>query len=131
MYIKMSIKLIVVGVGPHARRIYLPALKQLQAKYDVEVTVTIELISTQHQTKEFFKTLGLQTEFFFVDPFFASLPKNVRLQLDRFVEEKGINGVIIATEPLSHKAYAEWALTKGLHILMDKPISSRKRVVSD
>ncbi len=41
-----------------------------------------------------------------------------------------INGIIIATEPLAHYCYAYWALKNGLHILMDKPITTREHVVS-
>ena len=46
-------------------------------------------------------------------------------QLDKIVEDKNIQGVIISTEPMAHVGYAKWALKRGLNILMDKPISVR------
>lgn len=42
-----------------------------------------------------------------------------------------MQAVIISTEPLVHYAYAKWALSAGLNILMDKPITARKDVVSN
>jgi hypothetical protein len=44
------------------------------------------------------------------------------------VREKKIRGVIISTDPLAHKASAKWALSMGLDILMDKPITTRMGV---
>jgi Oxidoreductase family, NAD-binding Rossmann fold len=43
--------------------------------------------------------------------------------LDRLVKEHEIDGVIVASEPKSHKAYLKWALAQNLHILADKPIT--------
>jgi predicted dehydrogenase len=47
------------------------------------------------------------------------------------METHAINAVVICTDPLSHRAYASWALDMGLDILMDKPITTRRDAAND
>ena len=58
------------------------------------------------------------------------LPSEVADILDQIVKNEHITGVIISTEPLAHVCYAEWALSRGLSILMDKPVSTRENAVN-
>jgi hypothetical protein len=34
-------------------------------------------------------------------------------------------GCIVATEPRSHRLYAEWAIRQGMHVLLEKPVTAR------
>lgn len=52
-----------------------------------------------------------------------SISKKLSIMLDFLVKKHSINAVIIATDPLVHKPYAIWCVNKGLHVLMDKPIT--------
>src|SRR3989344_9586843 len=72
-------------------------------------------------------------EMLYLDSFDAAagIPDHSRAMLDALVNKFDIQGVAISTEPTAHKVYAEWALRKRLHILMDKPISARKAISVD
>lgn len=126
-----SINLILIGVGPHAKRVYIPALCQLQKRYNVRLLLAIDLLQEEEPVKQFFSQSCLQPELLLISPFKGAMPVLLRQQLNEFVATHEVHGVIIATEPTSHRAYAEWALEKELHILMDKPISTRDHIVSD
>ena len=114
-------RIILVGCGPHARRIYLPALRRIE---HIELSLVIDLESQDSIVRKAI-TENSETELLLIKPFSGSIPVDMALWLSNFVVEKEIKGVIIATEPLVHKAYAEWALQNGLSILMDKPFTAR------
>jgi hypothetical protein len=51
--------------------------------------------------------------------------------LNTIIDKHEINCVIISTEPLSHFKYAKFAINKGLHILLDKPVTAYPDVVNN
>ncbi|MBW8684762.1 Gfo/Idh/MocA family oxidoreductase [Chitinophaga rhizophila] len=122
-----KIHVILIGCGPHARRVYLPALRTLK---NVNLALVIDLESEQSVVQH---ALGNDhdTALWLIQPFNSQLPPELSTRLSQFVREKQIKGVIIATEPLVHRAYAEWALANSLSILMDKPITTRVNVTSN
>ena len=120
-------KIILIGCGPHARRVYLPALHRIS---NIKLELIIDLESQGSEVLKAAKNFE-QTELWLIQPFTDVMPAELAKRLSNFVREKEISGVIIATEPLVHKAYAEWALQNGLNILMDKPITTRVNAISD
>lgn len=124
------VKLALIGCGPHARRIYLPALRALRRRYPLELSIVVELAPLAESVVAAVVANGFAPDTLFVDRFSGSLPEQLAEELSRRVRQHGIGGVIIATEPLVHKAYAQWALAQGLNILVDKPISARVDAVS-
>lgn len=123
---KDTVNVILIGCGPHARRIYLPALRNLkQVKLALVVDLESEALTVRNAVAD------LETELWLIQPFAGELPSALKNKLSAFVAEKQIDGVIIATEPLVHRAYAEWALADELNILMDKPITTRTDVTSN
>lgn len=122
-----SANIILIGCGPHSKRVYLPAIKNIE-QLNLKLVVDLESQSSSLVTslKEF-----PEAELILIQPFEISLPPNLSNQLSKYVEANNISGVIIATEPLVHKAYAEWAIKNGLNILIDKPITARANAVSD
>jgi predicted dehydrogenase len=120
-------RIILVGCGPHAKRVYLPALRRIQ---DIELSLVIDLESQGTSVRKAL-TGNPETELLLIKPFPESLPADLAFRLSGFVLDREITGVIIATEPLVHRAYAEWALQNGLSILMDKPITARACATSN
>lgn len=119
-----------IGCGPHAKRIYLPKLRHLYNGGAVELRVVVDV---EAQRKAVSAALALHfgnhmPHMHLTRPFTSptTLPKNLALSLDMLVKKHAINAVIISTAPLAHMQYALWAARKGLHILMDKPISARR-----
>lgn len=123
-----SINLLLIGVGPHARRIYAPALKTFAADFPIRLAAAVDLKSQKSVVNEYLEEQNYDLEMIYLDPFDAKngIPEDSKVILDALVKKYEIQGVVIATEPTSHKVYAEWALNNGLHILMDKPVSARK-----
>lgn len=128
---EMPLQIMIIGLGPHAKRAYIPALIDLRKKYKLKIALVVELREKASDTKAYVQKNLPGTATCFVDKFGVELPKDVDESLTTLVKENQIDGVIISTEPLAHVAYAKWALKNNLHILMDKPISTHKNVVSD
>lgn len=122
------INLILVGLGPHSKRVYIPALKNL---VNVRIKLIVELLEKKQETSDYLIREHLNSDLLFVDKFEDSLPSIYQTYLTKYVKDKSIQGIIIATEPTAHKPYALWALDNKLHILMDKPITARPNSVSD
>lgn len=124
--------IIEIGFGPHAKRIYGPALLELGNKYNTRLSLVVDLKEKADDVIDFFRNYNKKPDFLFINPFSSDiLPPKVNRYLSEYVKRKRINGVIISTEPLSHYAYARWALDLGLNILMDKPITTERNAVSD
>ena len=121
-----------IGIGPHARRIYLPFFDKYKSKFKINLCVGVECKEKKQRTKEYLSQLSMNIEnLLFIDPFSEKMPKKVEGDLNQLIKINKISTVIIATEPTVHKAYAVWALKNNLHVLMDKPITTRKNVVFD
>lgn len=116
----------VVGLGNHARRIYLPALNKYKDRFGISI-YGVDLSPTEESLNSYLAKKGIEMKTVFLNPFEAKekLPKEVSTKLNNIVKKNNISAIIISTDPTTHKVYAQWALTKGLHILMDKPISTR------
>ena len=125
-------KIMVIGIGPHARRIYVPSILRLAKKYPVELCVGVDLESSKDTIEGYLSKQNIALEMHYVDTVDKSgnLSKQTVNSLDGIIKSKQINGVIIATDPLTHKSYANWALSRNLNILMDKPITSRRNVTT-
>ena len=121
--------IMLIGCGPHARRIYAPAIF-LQKKYNINIKVIIELKQKEQDVISFISKYTDNIEYFFVNRFKSPhrLPPAVEDKMDYLVNKYNITGVIISTDPLNHMQYALWAEKRGLHILMDKPISTRSNI---
>jgi predicted dehydrogenase len=119
--------LILIGCGPHAKRVYLPAIQNIEG---AKISLIVELVDEKKSVQDIIEKYG-HVETYFTPWFEETLPEKLIVFLDDHIQNFNIEGVIIATEPLIHKAYSKWALSRGLNILLDKPITTRKNVVSD
>lgn len=59
------------------------------------------------------------------------MPHGLSTELKNLVARLRIDCVIVSTEPQAHKAYCLWAMDAMLDIIVDKPITARKHVVTD
>lgn len=126
------VNLLLIGLGPHAKRIYYPVAARDGAAENFRIAHVIELESKKEDIENYFAEKGYPP----CDVTYIKKPGkecfdlggDLAKKLDLIVKEKNIDGVIIATEPLAHVCYAKWALSRGLSILMDKPISTHENV---
>lgn len=119
--------IILIGCGPHSKRVYLPAIEKLDS---ARISLIIELNSQKDEVAKVLNTYNV-TNTYFTEWFDDKLPQIMIDYLDNHIQTHNVTGVIISTEPLIHKAYSKWALSKGLNILLDKPITTRKNVVTE
>ena len=122
----------IIGIGNHAQRIYIPMFTKYSNQFPIELSVGVDLEGREKIIQDYLEKKGINLDVVLLENFDSQkeMPEKVQTILNKVVKEKNIEGVIISTDPLSHKVYAKWALSQGLHILMDKPISTRKNVVS-
>lgn len=125
---------LLIGLGPHAQRTYIPSLQALGKELPVAVKAVVELesypVASTMPTlfgRQARGIITIQTPPCTHD---LQLSAQVTRQLDAAVAQQHINAVIIATPPQAHMQYALWAAQKGLHILMDKPLSSYEHVIT-
>ena len=128
-----TVNVLLIGVGPHARRIYVPAFLKFADDFAVRMVAAVDLKRQRGVIYSYLKDKGYDLEMLYLDSFDAAggIPEQSRVMLDELVDRFDIQGVVISTEPTAHKVYAKWALERGLNILMDKPISVRKAISVD
>ncbi len=134
----MQINVLLIGIWPHSRRTYIPLLNGHKDTYNISLCWIIDLASKREEIQDYLEKEKVECEKVFFDPqdfIISDWQKelnNLQLeQLTSLVKKYKINAVIIATEPLSHKTYALRALDNWLHIIMDKPVSTRFNIVKD
>ncbi|KAI9711721.1 MAG: hypothetical protein M1820_001865 [Bogoriella megaspora] len=124
-------KFLLVGVGYHARRTYVPHLKTLREERRAMLRVAVDVETCRDQIVEYTQHMIPDTELVLVRPFEGEMPVDVAERLNAVVKASGVTCVVISTEPLAHKSYGMWAIGQGLNVIMDKPISTREHVCTD
>lgn len=129
--LKYMINILLIGLGPHARRIQLPILLKDGGKYGASVKAVVDIASQEGVVQDYLaeKQSNFTPELIFLDSERMQLNNNeigeqLSKELDVLVEKHDIDAVFICTEPAYHVPYAKWALRKALHVFMDKPISA-------
>lgn len=129
------IKVLIIGLGPHAKRIYYPICRRDGEAHNIQLAYVVDLEEKRRDiTKYLIEQKDTSTQTYFIEPqnrTYNKLSSAVKIKLDQIVEQFNIKGVIISTEPQVHVMYALWALQRGLSILMDKPISIHKNISTD
>ncbi len=121
---------ILIGLGPHAKRIYYPFLEKYRVKHNICLKLLVELASQSSKVEEFLSRRRLQPEkILYIADNEANrggriLDELVKKELDILAQNAKIDGIIISTEPKAHKIYAQWALGRNINVLMDKPITA-------
>jgi predicted dehydrogenase len=118
-----KVNTLLIGVGYHAKRIYLPYIK---SGVYCNLVACWDLPSQQKKIEGFLEEIGIAVPCYYTehDSVSDTLNKQDLGRLNGIVKKHGIEAVIISTEPLAHLKYAKWALDSNLHILLDKPIST-------
>jgi predicted dehydrogenase len=125
-------RIMIVGVGPHATRFYLPALAEAGPRFGASVVAAVELDGQGERTRKALAAHGhTAARVLEVAAFEGLLPAVTATRLDEACAELGIGSVVVATEPMAHLGYALWAIDRGHALLLDKPISTRRNAAHD
>lgn len=120
--------IIFVGLGLHARHYHYNILEKYQKKYDIRVKLLIDLQDQQEIIEKYLETKSLKPEkVVFIPERYrncSSIPEDLLTELELLAGTVKIDGIIISTEPKSHKQYILWALKNDIDVLVDKPITA-------
>jgi len=131
----MKINLMLIGAGPHAKRIYLPFIQKFKSKFDLDLKIIVDIKKQKNEIEKYLKENKVSVQ----DRFFVeyntdkeySMSQADRKSLEKLIKIHKINAIILASDPLAHKAYIDLALAKGIHVLTDKPVTLEVRASTD
>lgn len=126
----MNNKFVLVGVGPHAKRIYLKLLK----KYGCDLQLIIDLKSKKEDIENALKEKDIKCpNFYYLDDDVKDndwFSKNDESEIIRLLKRLNITHAIISTEPKAHYSYAKLFLKQNINIILDKPLLVEKGLIS-
>lgn len=118
-----------VGLGPHAKRIYYKYIEQEVLDGKAHFTMLIDLYPKKADIDEFCKCKKVKPEQIVlskkddqINP--IKLDSLIEEALDKAIIKKQIQYAIISTEPKAHKIYIEYFLKHQIPVLTDKPITA-------
>jgi predicted dehydrogenase len=131
---RKKINILLVGLGPHAKRIYFPIIKTDSKNINARISLIVDLEEKREDIEKYLLDAGEKIDVLYLSPeqkTYDVLTKEIKNILDDKIKKLNINAIFISTEPLAHIVYAKYALTRGLHILMDKPLSTKENISTD
>ena len=118
-----------IGLGPHAKRIYLNYFR----KHKTNLALLVDLKSKKQYVRDYLDENGFKnTKIFTLDDSLKDndvLPKEIESNLLSVCETLEITHIIIATEPKAHNMYLHFALENNYDVLTDKPITVTKNML--
>ena len=119
-----------IGLGPHAKRIYLNYFR----KHKTNFTLLVDLESKRDYARKYLNENGFKdTHIFTIDDSLKDndlLPKEIESNLLSVCKTLEITHIIISTEPKAHNMYIHFALENNFDVLTDKPITVTKNMTS-
>lgn len=129
---KKKIKLAIFGIGMHFQETYSTAFKLDAVSDTAEIAWVLDLEEKKDIAIERCNIAGQDPLFVGVDKFDdIVLPKKISEKLDVILTKHPIDCVLVSTTPEQHRAYCDWAIGKGLSILLDKPLTSRHNAMNN
>ena len=129
-YDSKDISVALIGLGPHAKRIYLNYFK----KHKVSLALVVDLESKKDEVKKYLKDNSFKnTRVYTLKDEFKdneNLSKQDADNLLAICKTFEITHIIISTEPKAHNMYIEFALKNNINVLTDKPITVTKNMTS-
>ena len=118
----MESNILLVGLGPHANRIYLRFIKN--NNYNLRYVVDLcsrEVEINKYLSKNGFTNIPL---YLLEDKYrnFNELEDKHKKDLRLIIEKEKITHAIISTEPKAHYAYLKFFIEEGINVLLDKPV---------
>ena len=126
----LGARVMLIGLGPHARRIYSHYL----AEHGAGPHLVVELATRREETLDFLKHRNIIAETCFLDPEGDSnetLSETNIARLDAAVSRSGVTHVINSGASHTHFAYLKYLISRGLRVLTDKPITAPTDVIND
>ena len=113
-------RIALVGVGWHARRIYVPWLRSTAAHRWV---AAVDLVSAEGAIRGQLDRDDVALVFSPTSPEQPPAPSVLR-QLERMQDAGDLDTIILASDPIGRRPWIDWALDRGLDLLVDKPMTA-------
>ena len=123
--------ILLVGVGRHATRIYLPLLNQLKLTGDVDLAGVIELASQQEHVKNLLGTTFLTTKYISIPDESANDHQFITETLSHLLSTNPFDSMLIASDPRHRDAYFDFAIDNKIDVFVDKPIFALDDIAHD
>lgn len=127
MYNNIIMKSIaILGLGPHARRIYYPYLETLiNDSDDINVELVVDLDINKEFIEKWLSSRKLQPKHKIYLPATEQIsPLKIDDRVVEAFKKHSINKAILSTEPKSHKIYLKKCIELGIHVVTDKPVTA-------
>lgn len=119
----MDKKIMLIGLGPHSKRIYFNYFKN----HKFQPTILVDLKSNYKKVKEYLEENEFKDTVIWCLPDKYKdneiLPITYEKKLKELCDKNKITHIISSTEPKAHNMYLEFALKYNINILSDKPIT--------
>ena len=112
-------KIALIGLGPHAKRIYYKFIENDVLKENIYFSVLVELESKKKEVELFFKNKVVKPKYiFYVSDKDQVVPKKInkalKQKLDKVVRKSEIDYVVISTEPKAHEIYLKYFVSQKI-----------------
>ncbi len=122
--------IVLVGLGPHSKRIYMSFLSKL----NIWPKLIVDLESKENDVISYLEAYNLHTKCIFIpdeEKDFILLSDQTKEKIKTYLKEFDITHAVISTEPKAHNAYINFFLDNNISILTDKPITAPIDVSND
>lgn len=116
-----------IGLGWHARRVYYPRLEEAALAGRVRIAAVVDLQDNADAVRGFLAQRQVAPDHLVLTQPSTSperVPDEAARQLAALQADGRLDGVLISTEPRAHRGYVLWALERGVHVLLDKPLTA-------
>jgi hypothetical protein len=117
-----TVNILMIGVGLYGKSCYLSHFNR-NSYQDAQLVAVVDLIEQSNTVEEYLKVFEQynRPKSYFLSKQVLLNPNNY---LNSIVKTHNINAVIISTPPDVRLGYIKWALSNGMHILADKPLTA-------
>jgi predicted dehydrogenase len=125
-------RVVLVGFGHHAERIYVPLLLQLARQGELELVGIVELASRAQQVERVYAAHGATPPpVTLLDDAQAARPEYVVEQLRSLHRERPFQALLVSCDPRHRRPYFDFACEVGAHVFCDKPIFTLDGIAHD
>lgn len=118
-----DINIAVIGLGPHAKRIYMGCFNHLR----MTPKLIVDLNTKEKETMKYLQDNEILADTYFVDDNkrdLNELDETDKEKLQEEIKRLKITHAIISTEPKAHLAYIKFFLNEKINVLVDKPLTA-------
>ncbi|RDU22384.1 Gfo/Idh/MocA family oxidoreductase [Anaerosacchariphilus polymeriproducens] len=126
----MKTNVVLVGLGPHAKRIYMQCFKDNH----IQPVLIIEVQSKANEVTNYIEVNKLPIKTYFINDkyrYSSKLSKEDNRKIIEIIQSMNITHAIISTEPKAHYMYLCFFLKHNINVLVDKPLTAPINVSTD